>query len=682
MAVVSSDILRRRLVLVAVAVVAIPWLALALLCIVASPRYLEPEMARKEQAVGRILVAQVERAIMLGVPFTELRGTGEFLQDVLDENREINFVAILDSARHVLYFAHSAEGAESWLSRGTSAGRPSSTSTAVEELPIMAKGLQAGSLLIAWDRRAVGEVNGEARWDLLIALAVVVVFSAELIRLLLQGTVVGPIDLVAAMLERVRRGDFTAVTSQTASDEAGTALTAINRLIRHTDFRVSELRAHAEDVADAALDTAVADRVRGEVEQLGRRWSFAGQSLVILEAAWIVPPWRFVAFLLALADIMLLSVLPSYLRGLTGVNSLGGIVLVTAVLFSAVTLIRCPFVPLWRRIGLKWCVACGGVIALAALVLLGLVKEPVGMAVCAAVHGLGIVLVLYGCGEGRNPQLEDRQRMVRSMTGMLAGATVCGAAFGSILSGFFGYEMVLCGSFVAVALAALIAMAHATPLHIGEAAVRWPRARAADLLMLMTRRDTGVLIAGLIVPICALLTSYLFIVLPQAAAASDQSPTGLSRLLILFGASVVLGLTAGDRITAWSGRHEVVFVTATVAMALAALLVPLGSPGALAGSAMAIGVGFGASLRARQRMLARFAAEAGGQRIVSVARLAECLALSLGPAVVFSLGLSNLGNAMLLPALAGLVGAILYLAVRAVTVTAPAASDRFVDKGK
>jgi len=62
-----------------------------------------PEIGKKSATIGRILAAQIERAVGYGIPFAKLVGMGPFLASVFPDNPEVAYLLVADATGAILY---------------------------------------------------------------------------------------------------------------------------------------------------------------------------------------------------------------------------------------------------------------------------------------------------------------------------------------------------------------------------------------------------------------------------------------------------------------------------------------------------------------------------------------------------------------------------------------------------
>jgi hypothetical protein len=71
---------------------------------------LTPELNKKAQVIGLNAVSDVERAVGLGIPFTELNGVGSYLGEIKNTYPEIEYVAVTDASGNLLYSSNDLDG--------------------------------------------------------------------------------------------------------------------------------------------------------------------------------------------------------------------------------------------------------------------------------------------------------------------------------------------------------------------------------------------------------------------------------------------------------------------------------------------------------------------------------------------------------------------------------------------
>ena len=87
---------------------------------------LAPEIGRKSATIGRILTAQIERAVGYGIPFAQLTGMDPFLSSVFQDNPEVAYLLITDATGTILYAAGpgAVEGQAALVSSGAAMPLP------------------------------------------------------------------------------------------------------------------------------------------------------------------------------------------------------------------------------------------------------------------------------------------------------------------------------------------------------------------------------------------------------------------------------------------------------------------------------------------------------------------------------------------------------------------------------
>jgi sensor histidine kinase regulating citrate/malate metabolism len=97
----------RWILLLAVGVVSVPWLALAAAALPTMSAYIAPEQRARAAAVANIVASATEEVIGLDIPLSEEPGMRTYLEQILSENADIGFIALCDLNGRIVHAAQS-----------------------------------------------------------------------------------------------------------------------------------------------------------------------------------------------------------------------------------------------------------------------------------------------------------------------------------------------------------------------------------------------------------------------------------------------------------------------------------------------------------------------------------------------------------------------------------------------
>ena len=190
-------------------------------------REVRPAIEREAAVIGVVVANPFERALGLGIPFDELVGAREYLEDMAASQPAVAYLVLTDLAGQPRATAGpSAASFQApdvrWRCPMTACcdrALPGIYETAV---PVAAPGGRPqGWLLVGVSRAAVDAIIDDTRWDLVIVLLVAVMLAMELLRFVIDRTVIGPLSMIERMARRLGAGDCTALADTGATDEAG-----------------------------------------------------------------------------------------------------------------------------------------------------------------------------------------------------------------------------------------------------------------------------------------------------------------------------------------------------------------------------------------------------------------------------------------------------------------------------
>lgn len=619
-----------RLLLLTAVVVAIPWASITGAAIFASNHDVEIESIRKITAVAQDFSQQVMKAIKLDIPFTELRGVDEVMQNILNDNPEITIIALTDESGKVLFSLDRTKGhpPEDILLDPTRLAAAN-----MVDVPMRDGSSEAlGYVVIGRNPDTSLSID---RWDLISTGLVVIVLAMELAGFLLRTHIQAPADLLHKMIAIVSLRDFTHRAVDCPPDECGAALTALNRLISHVNFHYQEVRMHADDVESAGSDSSLTKLVEEPMVTLQQHARFAKQAPDQETPDTIMARWRFCAFLFCMADTMLFIILPFYFTD-QGFSSPTTLLAYVAVAFLAsVSLAGRAAGRQIMAVGLRGATVLGSIMVLAPF-LLGTLIGQAGIAaflLTAILHGAGIGVVLHACGGAWGARWREQGDSFKEGTGAMASGLSCGAMASQFLDVFFKYDTILTGATGIAACACLLALLQSRPSVKERNQLReqtwlgWGEIQA----ILLHRGLSNLLLAALL-PLQAFFVSFFVVFLPVWSLDHQLSTAGFGRLLTGLGMFIAVGwLAGGAALSRWMRSG---LMTLYLLQLIAALLFPLYTLLGVVAMTACVGLAFGALSSSRNLLLSSAAGNEisllGKERVVMAARLTETAAMFLG----------------------------------------------------
>lgn len=483
----------RLLLILALALAALPWAVTLIAGLGAARDSLIPAHRATAGAIARSLTAQVERALAVGIPLGEMQGMPAFLDDYLAEHAELRYLVITDSGWHVLYEREPA-GAPAV----TLAGAPPPSSV---DLPLTIGKDEVGHVLVGFTQAAIGGDLARLARALVLGFLVGGWIVLEIVRYLAGVRIVEPVRMIAGILADGATGDFRRAARPGGGGELGATMTLLGRLTRHLMRRRSELIGRAEDAKGDAYEAGFAADVDMIVGGALAGLAIADDRPRLDEPRIERPLRRLLLVLIGAAIALPLAILvgaePSSPAALFG----------PVAIFAAAFLVAGRTLDVVRRLlGRPLAITLGMLAAGIGTVLLDPMFSPGTVLFGAGLAGIGAALMLHATTEiyGIPAGEAGIQWDVDALCGFAAGIGIAAACWlaigGSVIAGFLPYMPI--GLLLCAAILGGLAMpegAHETDadglLALGE------------LVATMTRLPVLVMQLGIAAPATALLAT-------------------------------------------------------------------------------------------------------------------------------------------------------------------------------
>jgi predicted MFS family arabinose efflux permease len=533
---------------------------------------LQPEIERKAAAVADSSAALVAKALELGIPLERLHGLGEHLQRIVDDNADISFVALRDSAGVRLY--------------GSSAPR-SSAEAATVAMPV--EGAAGLTLVVGLDPDFARQVVSTLWIDLVIVMFVTAVVALELIYVGFGAGLYGAIEGVENRLRSIRRGDLRLHLPVDAGSEFG-------RLARSLDGRLDQLHAAYASVRQRVVERG--DQMAQQALELLRDRFGLGER--VAETPGRVIAVRAPLFVFMLAEELTRPFLPGYIKALAQpVPGLSPefVASLPMVTFLVVVAASQPLLGgATERLGRRRALMLGALFGLAGYVASAFADGLLGLSLARAVSGLGFAMVFVSAQGYVIDSTDARQRssgMAMFISAILV-AGLCGPPIGGILADRIGIPgaFIIAGGFAAVSLAlAYLCMPATEAARPAGPAIRW-----SDFGRIVSSPSMAALLFLCAMPAKIILVAFCFFLVPlqMEALGASQSTTG--RMLMIYPIAMVLLVptfaTLADR---WNMRAGFVAGGGVLAGA-SAFVVAAGSPDIPVIGIMLLGLGLGQAI--------------------------------------------------------------------------------------
>lgn len=512
-------------------------------------RGMVPEMDKKAATVGRDLASSIERAIGYGIPLDKLQGMDEFFAPILSANREIRYLAVTDRDGRILFLnGANAETLAPYYAVADFEGGGSRKSHMDGFVnitqPLNLKGAVTGHLHVGLDQQYVQSRLSEIAVDIGVVTLVSLLVAVEILLFVVTFNIIGPIHAVSAVMDKVRRGDFTSACGVRSDDEVGRFVHGFNAAIRYVDGLFRRLEAYMDEVKAAHFDKTVVERVT-DIEARVRflfRFSRQGQPEIINEHQ--ATDIRLPLFLFVFAEEISRSFMPLYIRDLytplPGLSAEMAIALPIAVFMLCIAAISPSAAMVSARKGSRRVFLIGLVPATFGFLMSAVADNVFDFTLWRSLTAIGYALVTMAC-QGYIAQAAKQQSRAQGLgvyVGAVLTASICGTGIGGVMAERLGFRATFTISAILAVIAGLLIYRLVDSARPKEA----PRAPAKrEFLALLRNWRFSALVLFAAIPSKIALTGFFFFLVPLTLMQDHDTDLGdVARMMMMYPISVVI----------------------------------------------------------------------------------------------------------------------------------------------
>lgn len=538
---------------------------------------LAPEIGKKSATLGRILTAQIERAVGYGIPFARLTGMDPFLASLLQDNPEVAYVLVTDAAGTVQYAAGigATEGksalvgsepvlADSGIAQTRSVGTFYDTVLAVKH-----GDNRIGAVHIGVRQSFVRGQLTEIGYDVLTVLAVALLLAFEIMAVLVTLRIARPMAHAERLLDRIERGDFRYGSSDLNSHATGRFMTTLATLTRHIHERYWRLVQESDELKAGQIDPKIVTRIEAALRQLTARFRFLapGTAPISLREPSLAAV-RGPLFLFVFAEELSRPFMPLYIHQLHQANPVAipglsedMVIGLPIALFMLCMAIATPFAGPWAD---RW-----GTRRLFVAALLPGLAGTIGTATAGSVLDLllfrGLSAVSYAMATiacqsyiAQTAPTGGRASAMVVFVGSIMLAAICGSAIGGVLADRIGYRatLLIAASMIPLAVLLLLTLLDKTPPAIKSALDRSGQSGWRAFGALLGNPRFLMLMLGSAIPAKMILTGFLFFLAPLYLRHLGYDSATSGRVMMSYFALMILLGPMAARWADQSDRHR------------------------------------------------------------------------------------------------------------------------------
>lgn len=644
-------------------------------------REVRPGLGREATAIATSMAAQIERAVLLGVPADRLMGVEPFFEATLANHLMIDNISwVTPGGTHTVIRSGSAHASQDVVLAVQNAAGP------------------IGTLRLNINPSRLERSANDTKWDIAIVLLVALLTTVEVLVFLTDRYVSTPLRLAQRLAGHVAVGNWTRREQPTGLDAAGRFLAQLNALVR----RMNERRRHVGWLAVEVIREV--PQTRASVQAVLARLSsnvFTDGYLQTEANPRSPTVARGALFLYLFAEQLSTSFIPIFART---VQHPGGWVPeafaiglpITA--FAAMIAVSSPFAAsLVGRIGARGVLTLGCLPAMLGYAMTAQADSIAAFTLWRSVTAIGYALITIACqaylvaasDDARDalgqPVTTGRARNMAVFVYAAMTGAVCGTAIGAVLADRIGYRGTFMVSAVLTALAGILAYRTMDRLSGRRKTVSPVAGTHAGALGLALRSPKFVaLLLFAAVPAKIVLTGFVFYISPLFLQSMENTQPEIGRQVMLYALTMLLTIRVG----AWLA-DRLGAATSCIALAAAAtglgLLLAFAAPAALAVpfaiivTGLAQGLASAPMLAVVSEVCPGLAQRLGLPTLYGYLRFGERLGSIAGPILAASLvALAGFATAIGVIGMLSLVSACAYWATTSLARRSPVeeSSDR------
>ncbi len=623
---------------------------------------IRPELDRKALVVATSVNNKIVRALDYGIPFQRLTGVGDFFDQILKENDDIAFLAIVGRDGKIL---HSSGVDPSQLAAALP--KVGTGSEPLSALPLPVKltaepaGWQSGNFfdttnLIRHNGEAVGvlhvgvnqsfiasKISG-LRYDIGIILLTSMLIAFEILLFIVSINYLEPMRQIAELMARMAAGDFSNMAAISVKESIGSLAARLNRIGARVNQQFTDVMRAAAEAASGSLAAGVASGAL--IRQLNARYVFAEGGAVHNLVQQRIVSIRILTFLFMFAEMLSRSFLPIYIGtlpdpGLGLAADFTASIPITAYLLSVACSL--PLAGRWSdRMGRRSSYSLGAVILIVGLIGTGLAPSFSALLLARTLSGIGYALLFMTCQGYVVDNTDDgnRSQGTAAFVSAIMVSEICAPAVGGILADRIGYQLVFVFGAVIAFLAIFLAI---RILDNKSARGKVSAKKKSSPIALLVRNYRFMAISILVgIPAKLLLSGFLIYLVPVILTGWHSSMSEIGRYAMIYGILTLALAPACAHITDRYRAHTLMVGAGGIlaGAGLLSILLDATTNSVLIGIT-ALGLGQAMSISAQLGLVTNVTrAEAqveGTTAVLGIFRLIERLGGAAGPAVAGAL---------------------------------------------
>lgn len=553
-------------VVMLVSQIAISWIALK-----SFEEELKPELNQKAIAVGRALSSELSYAINeLGIPPRELVGVGEYFENILSVNKDIQFLALVDNSSRIMHERNLPQELHNRLQENAhDPEMPPKTywTGSIDKYLDSGFPIYSGKDLKAALHVGVSVDNIRQQlitvlYEIIAVIIVSMVITLEFLMMFMSLRILDPMAHLQKVLEAGSKGEFTHRVMLRVRNEVGLMASSLNRLLFHLEQRYMDFQFELRELRDAQIDPLVSQKIAMLKTQANRRYWFSNRYRFVEKTPALI---RVPFFLFIFSEELSRSFFPLFVSRFIPVEpvfSFEVMISLPITLFMVAIFVATLFAgKLTQRLGSSRLFLIG--ISLAFIGYCGtfFCDDYTELILWRCLNGIGYGLIFNACETwvALYANESNRAYSASAFVGAIFAGYVCGPSMGGMFADYIGQQMTF---LISAGLSIISGLVAYQLLTIFEEELKTqtnpvPESRLPGLgpwkILFGNPRFIGIVLTA--VPTRATLSAFLFFLVPLYLNHLGHSNTQIGQMMMIYGVLIVVGTPVISRLADYSGKY-------------------------------------------------------------------------------------------------------------------------------
>jgi len=416
---------------------------------------LQFEMDNRSRAVGISIINVFEHALKLGIPFNEMVNVPEFLNNNMKNANELGYITITDANGELIYhtnnFKNSIRGSFKRFSLSVASDEetlPAYNISNFHNVPLRIKtnNETVGYLHLGVSQSITSAHINDVYYDIMTILFVSLIVGFEFLIFLFRNSVTIPITNLVNLMKRITIFDYTTTAIIITRDAIGELIKCLNEFIEYITATAKRLRNEAKTIEKNYPDKDRLLMINETIHEIKEKYTFAKNTPVREPVRPIIENLRLPAFLIILAETVLVTILPSFAAQfyepsfIVSKYFLSGTPIIIFMIFAGFSIPLSSFIS--YRIGFQKTFILGTCISMLGYLMNFLMDDLSGLLGGRAIAAFGYG-ISYACCQNYLAAYSEKDQRIRAyaiFATALAAAYICGAPIGGILVDNIGYR--------------------------------------------------------------------------------------------------------------------------------------------------------------------------------------------------------------------------------------------------